>query len=75
MSTKHLDTRGLRCPGTMLKMSEMLVRKELVPGDVLEVVTDCPTLEDELRIWCKATGKVLIRLIDEGDLQRATLQI
>jgi TusA-related sulfurtransferase len=28
-------------------------------GDILEVWGDCPTLEEELRFWCKITRKTL----------------
>jgi TusA-related sulfurtransferase len=39
---------------------------ELKPGDLLEVVADCPTFEKDVRQWCERTKKTLLWVKDEG---------
>jgi tRNA 2-thiouridine synthesizing protein A len=58
MATEVLDTRGLRCPQPILKIAVKSV--DMMPGDVLEVLGDCPTFEKDVRIWCERTRKVLL---------------
>jgi tRNA 2-thiouridine synthesizing protein A len=36
------------------------------PGDILEVIDDCPTFEKDLRVWCHRLGKVFLCVKDEG---------
>jgi tRNA 2-thiouridine synthesizing protein A len=35
-------------------------------GDVLEVLGDCPTFENDLRTRCERLGKVVLPVEDEG---------
>jgi len=65
MATKFLDTLGLRCPQPVLMIAQML--PQLKPGDILEVVGDCPTFEQDIRNWCKRMGKTLLSIKDEGE--------
>jgi tRNA 2-thiouridine synthesizing protein A len=63
MATEELDTRGLRCPQPLLKIA---VRSaDMNPGDVLEVIGDCPTFEKDVRIWCERTCKTLLSCRNE----------
>ena len=64
MATKFLDTSGLRCPQPVLKIAEMV--PQMQPGDILEVVGDCPSFERDVRSWCERMGKVLLSVKDEG---------
>ncbi len=76
MATKTLDTRGLKCPVPVLKMSQLMMRKEVGAGDVLEVVADCPSFEADVRAWCGTWQKVLVRIEDEGGgVRRAFVQL
>jgi len=36
------------------------------PGDLLEVVADCPTFEKDIREWCTRAKKTLLWVRDEG---------
>jgi tRNA 2-thiouridine synthesizing protein A len=36
------------------------------PGDVLEILGDCPTFEKDVRIWCERLEKVFLSTKDEG---------
>jgi len=64
MAVRVLDTLGLKCPQPVLKIAVMA--PEMRPGDVLEVLGDCPTFENDLRIWCERLQKVFLSIKDEG---------
>lgn len=65
MKTVQLDARGQNCPIPTLKMTNIVMRKEVVSGDNLEVVADCPTFEADVRQWCVTMKKVLVVIKDE----------
>ena len=65
MVAKVLDTRGLRCPQPVLEVALRIL--DMKKGDVLEVLGDCPSLEKDLRTWCKRVGRVLLCVQDEGE--------
>lgn len=49
-----LDTVGLLCPAPIIKTAEKL--KELVAGQVLEIVSDDPGVEVDIPAWCRSAG-------------------
>jgi tRNA 2-thiouridine synthesizing protein A len=72
MAVTVLDARGLKCPQPTLKITVLSVKMK--PGDVLEVVADCPTFEKDLRSWCSRAKKTLLWLKEEGAAKRAQVQ-
>jgi TusA-related sulfurtransferase len=60
-----LDALGLKCPQPVLKVA--VKAKELQPGDMLEVLADCPSFPNDIAAWCQKTGKTLLVCADEGD--------
>jgi tRNA 2-thiouridine synthesizing protein A len=64
MATIVLDTVGLKCPQPVLKIAAK--SPDMKPGDVLEVIGDCPTFERDIRAWCKRLKKPLLSCADEG---------
>ena len=73
MAVKVLDTLGLKCPQPVLKIAVMA--PDMEPGDILEVLGDCPTFENDLRIWCERLRKVFLSIKDEGgNAQRIQIQ-
>jgi TusA-related sulfurtransferase len=66
MKTVKLDVRGLACPIPVLKMTNAVMKKEVEPGDTLEVVADCDTFEADVQRWCTTMRKVLILMKDES---------
>lgn len=66
MATVEIDVRGAKCPVPVLKMTNMVMKKEVSPGDTLVVLADCPTFEKDVRDWCKKLNKVLLVFRDEG---------
>lgn len=72
MAVVNLDARGLKCPQPTLKITVMAVK--LKPGDILEVVADCATFENDVRDWCKRAKKTLLWVKDEGGSKRLQIQ-
>jgi tRNA 2-thiouridine synthesizing protein A len=73
MAVKVLNTLGLKCPQPVLKIA--VQAPHMRPGDVLEVLGDCPTFEKDVRTWCERLGKVFLSIKDEGvNIKRVQIQ-
>jgi len=72
MAISQLDARGLKCPQPTLKVTVMAVKMK--PGDVLEVIADCPTFEKDVRDWCSRAKKILLWVKAEGPAKRVQIQ-
>ncbi|QEM66916.1 sulfurtransferase TusA family protein [Geobacter sp. FeAm09] len=64
MATQVLDCLGMKCPQPTLKVS--ILATKMKPGDILEVVADCSTFENDVREWCNRSKKTLLWVKDEG---------
>jgi len=58
-----LDTLGLFCPMPIIKTSKKI--KELVVGQVLEVVSDDEGIKKDMPAWCETTGHEFVGLEEE----------
>ena len=72
MATQLLDARGMKCPQPTLKITVLATK--IKPGDLLEVVANCPTFEKDVRDWCTRAKKTLLWLKVEGDAKRCQIQ-
>ena len=73
MAVEVLDTLGLKCPQPILKIA--VRAPDMHPGDILEVLGDCPTFEKDVRTWCERLGKVFLSMKEEGgDRKRIQIQ-
>jgi tRNA 2-thiouridine synthesizing protein A len=54
-----LDLSGLTCPAPLLGAKRVV--DDLEPGQILELVSDCPGTRDDLFIWARQTGNDLLR--------------
>ncbi len=72
MANQVLDTTGLKCPQPVLKIAVKAV--DMKPGDILEVLGDCPTFERDVRVWCERLGKLVISVKKE-DNNKKRIQI
>ena len=72
MATVRLDALGLRCPQPVLKVAAKM--PEMAKGDMLEVVGDCPTFEDDMRKWCDRMKKTLLAITQDGDAKTIQIQ-
>ncbi len=68
MAVEVLDTLGLKCPQPILKIA--VRAPDMKPGDILEVLGDCPTFEKDVRIWCERLGKVFLSIKDDEGLKK-----
>ena len=76
MKTLRLDVRGHDCPVPTLKMMNAVIKKEVVPGDTLEVLADCDTFEEDVKKFCAPMKKVLLFIRDEpGNYQLCQIRI
>lgn len=72
MAIIMLDATGLRCPQPILKIA--VKSADMNPGDIMEVVGDCPTFEKDVRVWCERLNKILLSVKEEGSYKK-TIQI
>ena len=68
MAVYTLDASGLRCPQPILKIA--VVSADLMPGDLLDVIADCPTFDKDIRTWCRRLGKSLLSIQEEGEYRK-----
>jgi tRNA 2-thiouridine synthesizing protein A len=64
MSAHVIDTLGLKCHQRVLKIA--VHAPDMKPGDILEVLGDCPTFEKDVRTWYERLKKVLLSIKNEG---------
>lgn len=64
MTEVNLDAKGLRCPQPVLKIAAIM--PQMSTGDILKIVGDCPTFEDDVRKWCDRMKKTLLAVHEEG---------
>lgn len=72
MAITTFDAKGLKCPQPTLKVTIMATKMKA--GDVLEVVADCPTFEQDVRDWCQRARKVLLWIREDGTAKRCQIQ-
>ena len=63
-----LETVGLKCPQPVMKIA--VLSPDMKPGDILEVIGDCPTFERDVRVWCERLGKTLLSVREEGGYKK-----
>jgi tRNA 2-thiouridine synthesizing protein A len=65
---QKIDCLGLFCPMPILKTREAL--KRLAVGQVLEMTSDDPASEADMRSWSAKTGHVLLQVDRHGTVYR-----
>ena len=71
MKQVRLDATGFKCPQPILKIA--VISPDMEPGDVLEVIGDCPTFEKDVRVWCSRLKKTLLSVCEEGGYRKTIL--
>jgi TusA-related sulfurtransferase len=69
---KTLDTIGLYCPQPLFMTREEIDTIEV--GEVLEVLSDDPAAEEDLKSFAKRTGHELMKIEKSGDVLRFLLR-
>ncbi|MSN24597.1 MAG: SirA-like protein [Geobacter sp.] len=70
-SQRILDATGLKCPQPVLKLS--VISPDMKPGEILEVIGDCPTFEKDITAWCFRLKKTLLVMREDGIYRRHAL--
>jgi tRNA 2-thiouridine synthesizing protein A len=73
MAVKFLDARGMKHPLPQLKMLDE--SRSMANGDILEVIADSPTFENDVKKWCSTMQKGLLYLKVEGNSKRCQVRI
>lgn len=61
-----VDCTGLACPLPVVKTAQAI--KNLVSGQVLELLATDPGVEPDLRAWSSRTGNDLLGITKQGDV-------
>ncbi len=64
VSDRVYDARGLLCPLPIIRAAEEIGKMEV--GEVLEVISDDPGIQEDMPAWCRSAGHHLLELIREG---------
>ncbi|HDH41917.1 MAG TPA: sulfurtransferase TusA family protein [Candidatus Altiarchaeales archaeon] len=73
MAEVELDTTGLSCPMPIVKMSRK--RRELKPGDIMNVISDADGFRNSVQVWCKRENAELLEFKEEGGKFIASVKI
>lgn len=65
---KQIDCTGLFCPMPIVKTREAI--KQMAVGDILEMLSDDPASDPDMRSWAQITGHDLIDVSREGAVYR-----
>jgi tRNA 2-thiouridine synthesizing protein A len=65
---KQIDCSGLLCPMPIVKTREAL--RGMAPGQVLEMLSDDPASEADMKSWTQRSGNELVGLSREGAVYR-----
>lgn len=65
---KKLDCIGLFCPMPVLKVREAL--KLMTAGQILEMLSDDPASEADMKSWAARTGHELVAIDKDGTVFR-----
>jgi len=68
VADQKIDCLGLFCPMPILKTREAM--KGLHPGQVLEMTSDDPASEADMRSWSARTGHTLLEVDRNGAVYR-----
>lgn len=68
----RLDCLGLFCPIPILKTRETM--KSMVVGQTLEMLSDDPASEADVKAWTARTGQELLEIDKDGAVYRFVLR-
>lgn len=62
--TSTLDTSGKCCPMPIVETNRAM--KELVLGDILEIIATDTGTQKDIPSWCERTGQTLLSMTEEN---------
>jgi tRNA 2-thiouridine synthesizing protein A len=70
--TMSLNLKGLSCPLPIVKTAKAM--KEMLPGQLVEVLATDPGSVPDFKAWSQATGNQLVESSQEGGVYRFILK-
>jgi tRNA 2-thiouridine synthesizing protein A len=64
----HIDCTGLFCPMPIVKTREAI--RKMLPGQLLEMLSDDPASEADMKSWARITGHELLGIERESGVYR-----
>ncbi|ADJ27429.1 sulfurtransferase TusA family protein [Nitrosococcus watsonii] len=64
MNVRRLDVRHLLCPLPVIRTQQTV--KELISGDVLEVISTDPGALNDIPAWCRVNGHRVLEVTERG---------
>jgi len=61
----QIDIRGQHCPMHVLRLKQAM--KQLEQGQVLSILTAVPGASTDFTSYCKQTGDVLIKVLEQAE--------
>lgn len=65
---KQIDCTGLFCPMPIVRTREAMT--EMGTGQLLEMLSDDPASEPDMRSWARSTGHELVEITRRGPVYR-----
>jgi len=65
---RTLDCLGLFCPMPIVKTREAM--RAMAAGQILEMLSDDPSSEADMKSWAKRTGNELVAVTKDGSTYR-----
>jgi len=72
VSDRTLDCLGLFCPMPVLKVRDAI--KNMVPGQILMMLSDDPASEADMKSWTARTGHELVEVDRDGAVFRFVIR-
>lgn len=69
---RQIDCTGLFCPMPIVKTREAIA--QMVTGEVLEMLSDDPASDADMRSWARSTGHDLLEVTRSGAVYRFVLR-
>ncbi len=64
----QIDCIGLFCPMPIVKIREAI--RDVAVGEVIEMVSDDPASEPDMKSWSRRTGHELVEMSRDGAIYR-----
>jgi tRNA 2-thiouridine synthesizing protein A len=65
---KRIDCLGLFCPMPIVKTREAI--RQMAVGQFLEMLSDDPASDADMKSWCERTGHDLVEVTRDGAVYR-----
>jgi tRNA 2-thiouridine synthesizing protein A len=69
---RQIDCTGLFCPMPIVKTREAMT--QMTAGQVLEMLSDDPASDPDMRSWARNTGPVLLDVSRDGAVYRFVIR-